>query len=85
MAVEAQAGVAQVKVAVEQFDGPGRRILARVGFLISTFLLLIFLFRAGGFRKWTPTVAIAFVTLSLSYLFFSSWLNIRFPKGFLGF
>ena len=28
MAVEAQAGVAQVKISVEQFDGPGRCILA---------------------------------------------------------
>ena len=31
MAVEAQAGVAEVKVAVEQLDRPGRRILARPG------------------------------------------------------
>ena len=60
-------------------------ILAWVGYLISTFLLLIFLFRAGGFRKWAPILTVAFVTLSASYLFFSSWLNIRFPKGFLGF
>src|SRR4029077_21155926 len=30
MAVEAQAGIAQVKISVEQLDGPGRRILARL-------------------------------------------------------
>jgi len=59
-------------------------ILARAGYLISTFLLLIFLFRAGGFRKWSLILTIAFVTVSASYLVFSTWLNIRFPKGFLG-
>ena len=60
-------------------------ILARAGYLISTFLLLIFLFRAGGFRKWSLILIVAFVTLSVSYLLFGSWLNIRFPKGSLGF
>lgn len=56
-----------------------------LGYPISTFLLLIFLFRAGGFRRWTFTLVAAFLTVSLSYLLFCSWLNMRFPIGFLGF
>lgn len=56
-----------------------------LGYLISTFLLLIFLFKAGGFRRWTFTLVAAFLTVSFSYLLFCFWLNMRFPKGFLGF
>lgn len=59
--------------------------VSRLGYLLSTFLLLIFLFKTGGFRKWTSILMTAFITLSISYLLFSHWLNIRFPKGFLGF
>lgn len=59
-------------------------IFAWAGYMISTFLLLMFLFRAGGFRKWSLILTITFVTLSATYLVFSTWLNIRFPKGFLG-
>lgn len=53
-----------------------------LGYLISTFLLLIFLFKAGGFRRWIFSSMAAFLTVSLSYLLFCSWLNMRFPKGF---
>lgn len=60
-------------------------LLPWLGYLMSTFLLLTFLFRAGGFQRWLLILVVAFLTVSLSYLLFSSWLNIRFPKGFLGF
>jgi putative tricarboxylic transport membrane protein len=60
-------------------------LLPWLGYLISTFMLLMFLFRAGGFRKWTLILLSAFVTTSATYLVFSSWLNLRFPKGVLGF
>jgi putative tricarboxylic transport membrane protein len=56
-----------------------------LGYLLSTFVLLIFLFKAGGFRRWVLVLAAAFLTISISYLLFGFWLNIRFPKGFLGF
>lgn len=56
-----------------------------VGYLLSTFLLLIFLFKVGGFRRWAFVLAAAILTVSIIYLFFGSWLKIRFPKGFLGF
>jgi len=59
-------------------------ILPWLGYLLSTFMLLIFLFRAGGFRKWALTLAAAFLTTSISYLLFGHWLGIRFPKGFVG-
>jgi putative tricarboxylic transport membrane protein len=60
-------------------------LLPWLGYLLSTFMLLMFLFRAGGFRKWGLISLSALVTTSVTYLVFSSWLNLRFPKGFLGF
>lgn len=56
-----------------------------LGYVLSTFLLLIFLFKAGGVRRWTSCTVDAFLAVSLSYLLFCFWLNMRFPKGFLGF
>src|SRR4030042_2947367 len=60
-------------------------VLPHIGYLLSTFILLVFLFKIGGFRKWIVALGSAFVATSISYIMFSSWLNIRFPKGFLGF
>jgi len=60
-------------------------IVPWLGYLLSTFMLLLFLFKAGGFRKWALIAVAAFLTISISYLLFSYWLGLRFPKGFLGF
>lgn len=60
-------------------------ILPWLGYLLSTFLLFIFLFKVGGFHRWVFILVASFLTVSLSYLLFSSLLNMRFPKGFLGF
>ncbi len=60
-------------------------VLPFLGFLTGTFLLLIVLFRVGGFRRWATTLAAGFLSVSISYLLFCSWLGLRFPKGPLGF
>jgi len=61
-------------------------LLFRVlGYLISTFLLLIILFKAGGFRRWIFALVASLLVVSATYVVFSSWLNMRFPKSFLGF
>ncbi len=59
-------------------------VLPHLGYLTSTFFLLIFLFKAAGIRKWAFVAVAAFLAVSLSYIVFSSWLNLRFPRGFLG-
>jgi len=56
-----------------------------LGYNLSTFALFIFLFKVGGFRRWFNILMAAFLTTSLSYLFFGFWLGVRFPKGVLGF
>ncbi len=57
--------------------------LKPVGFLISTFLLLILLFRVkGSYRLKTVLLMSLFVTAG-SYLVFEIWLKAQFPKGIL--
>jgi hypothetical protein len=60
-------------------------ILPHFGYILSTFLLLILLFKAGGFRKWSFIFMTALFTVLVSYWLFSYWLGLRFPKGFVGF
>ena len=59
-------------------------VLPRLGYLLSSFLLLIVLFKTGGFRKWSLILVTALVTVLVSYWLFSHWLGLRFPKGFVG-
>ncbi len=56
-----------------------------LGYILSTFVLFIILFNVGGFRRWALILLYSFLTTSISYLVFGSLLNLRFPKGFLGF
>ncbi len=56
-----------------------------LGFNLSTFLLLIFLFRLGEGQRWTVALGVAFITMVLTYLLFDYFLQVSFPRGFLGF
>jgi hypothetical protein len=56
-----------------------------LGYVLSTFLLLVALFRAAGIRKWVHSLLTAFLTAAITYLVFFSWLKVRFPKGIFGF
>lgn len=53
------------------------------GFFLSTFLLLIFLFRAVEPIKWWMAVLAAFIIVLISYAVFDLWLHVPFPKGFI--
>lgn len=56
-------------------------ILERLGFLISTFLLMAFLLYSIGSKRWYVVVFFACVSSFLSYSFFVLLLKIRLPKG----
>ena len=60
-------------------------VLRSLGYFLATFVLLVFLFKIGGFRRWAFVVLGALLTVSINYLVFSYWLSIRFPRGVLGF
>jgi putative tricarboxylic transport membrane protein len=60
-------------------------LLTKLGYLIGTFGLMLFLFGTIGKTKlWIRTVAALFTTLT-TYVIFYTWLGIPLPKGILGF
>jgi putative tricarboxylic transport membrane protein len=60
-------------------------LLDLLGFLITTFIFLFFLFKITEPKKWLLPVFFSGVTVILSYLFFHIWLNVQFPKGIFKF
>lgn len=55
-----------------------------VGFTLSTFLLMVFLFRLVEPIKWGKAVISSLVATLLAYVIFRIWLGVPFPGGFLG-
>jgi putative tricarboxylic transport membrane protein len=58
--------------------------LERLGFLLSTFFLMILLLRAIESRSWPKVVAIAVATAVVAYAIFGWLLGIPLPIGALG-
>jgi len=57
-----------------------------LGFLVSTFLLLVFLFRAGmESQRWSVAIGGSAIASFCSYAVFELWLKTQLPRGFLGF
>lgn len=60
-------------------------LLPRLGYLITTFGLITFLFGIiGGSRLWVQTVS-ALVTVLVTYIIFYKWLDVQLPRGIFGF
>ena len=59
-------------------------VIENLGYLISTFILMVLLLRAIDPQKWHVVIAVALSTSLVSYLIFAWLLNIPLPKGFLG-
>ena len=56
-----------------------------LGYLITTFGLMVFLFSLiGKPRLWIQGVS-ALITVLATYIIFYVWLDVRLPKGILGF
>jgi putative tricarboxylic transport membrane protein len=54
-----------------------------LGFLLSTFLLMVFLFKAVKPTRWWIAIVSSLVTTLLSYVIFKVWLMVPFPPGIL--
>jgi putative tricarboxylic transport membrane protein len=54
-------------------------ILDPLGYLISTFLLMFFLFKAIEPQRWVTATVLTVLTVSVSYLVFEVWLGCQFP------
>jgi len=53
------------------------------GFLISTFMMLLFLFKAIEHQKWSVAVLEAILASIISFLVFGLWLDVQFPRGII--
>lgn len=59
-------------------------LLPLCGYLFSTFLLMIFLFRVVEPERWYVTLLKAGLSVGVTYAIFEKWLMVQFPKGFWG-
>ncbi len=60
-------------------------VLNVLGFLLTTFLWLFFLFKLGDPRRWLMPLTSAVSTVIISYLVFGVWLQLQLPKGIIRF
>jgi putative tricarboxylic transport membrane protein len=58
--------------------------LRPLGFILVTFILLVFLFRAIGELNWKASIAGPMLTTLFFYLLFDVWLEVQFPMGPFG-
>jgi putative tricarboxylic transport membrane protein len=56
-----------------------------IGFLIATFLLMVYLFRMLEAPGWKATLFSALLTTLGFYLVFQTWLEAQLPRGWLSF
>ena len=58
--------------------------IERLGFVFTTFLLMILLLRAIEAQKWRKVILVALATALISYAMFSWLLGVPLPAGVLG-
>lgn len=55
-----------------------------LGFIVSTFCLMVALFKIEKTQSWRASFLMSFITVGIAYLVFNIWLNLYFPKGIFG-
>lgn len=56
-------------------------VLRGLGFLLSTFLLLLYLFKGLEPQRWRVALMLSIVATVLCYLVFGVFFELRFPEG----
>lgn len=56
-------------------------ILNKTGFIISSLVLMIFLFKAIESQRWKLTILLAAIVTFCCVLIFQIWLQVQFPEG----
>jgi putative tricarboxylic transport membrane protein len=59
-------------------------VLERLGFLLTTFLLMVLLLRAIEAQRWPKVIVVALATALISYAIFAWLLGVPLPPGVLG-
>jgi putative tricarboxylic transport membrane protein len=57
-------------------------LLETLGFLLTTFLTMVLLFRSAGYKKWMIITVYSFITVLVTYFLFT-YLGLRLPLGIL--
>jgi hypothetical protein len=60
------------------------QLMPVVGYLISTFLLMSFLFWIVKGQRWWGVLILSFLATLITYYVFSVWLKCQFPEGLFG-
>ena len=60
-------------------------VLDILGFILSTFLVLLFLFKVVEPFKWRDAIIGSVLTIAVVYAVFGIWLKVPFPSGILGY
>ena len=60
-------------------------VLDKLGYLIATFLLMVFLLCIGERKRVWIKTTIALIVVLTSYIIFSFWLKVSLPGGILSF
>jgi putative tricarboxylic transport membrane protein len=55
--------------------------LGYLGFLLTTFLFMLFLLRFIDPQRWITTLTVSFLTTISAYMLFNLWLKVRLPPG----
>jgi putative tricarboxylic transport membrane protein len=58
-------------------------VLRWLGFLLSTFLLLLYLFKGLEPQRWRVALILSIVATALCYWVFGVFFELRFPEGIL--
>ncbi len=58
-------------------------VFKSLGFIVSTFFLLLFLFKGIEPQKWKTALVLSAVTMVVCYLVFGVFLELQFPSGIL--
>ena len=58
--------------------------LERLGFILTTALVLLLLFKAIEPQRWIVAIAGAVLSTLAAYVVFKEWLGAQLPAGFLG-
>jgi putative tricarboxylic transport membrane protein len=56
-----------------------------LGFILSTFLLLVYLFKGLEPQSWRNALLLSVATITICYLVFAVFLELQFPPGLLSF
>ena len=59
-------------------------VLEKLGFLLSTFAVMVLLLRAIEAQEWSRVIAVALITSVACYFLFAWLLSIPLPTGILG-